>query len=119
MKYIPVFILLFFCFSCTKKVYVSDEELEAKHFSFIKDSITTKEDIVFRFGEPTWIFENGRIYTYRLVIGEKDVSPKVVANNKVDPIISYSPADAMRQFSLILVFNNDRLKKHRLITIVQ
>ena len=82
---------------------------------FLERGDTTREEVIFRLGEPSASFEQERILTYRLgEYGEKGyfvISPRVVA-----------PAEASSwqfvRFSLVIAFDeNGKFQKYRLIRV--
>jgi hypothetical protein len=107
--------------SCTNKAYVADADFEQTYIPFIKDQNITKEEVIMRLGEPIWIFEEGRIYTYRLHLDNKgNVKPIVAEKSTADRSFSeYFAYNYKRQYSLVLVFDEkDVLEKHSLVRVV-
>ncbi len=118
MKIYLIFVcLLMALFSCSEKMFVADAAFEQKHFPFIADQKTTREEIILKLGEPSWSFEKGRILTYRIAIDKRgNVNPVRVTNNKSDPYFSYMSYIATKYYSLVLVFSgNNVLQQHSLL----
>jgi hypothetical protein len=109
------FILSFF--GCSNKLYVADSDFESKYIPFIKDNAIQRDDVILQLGEPSWLFENGRIFTYRLFIDEKGrLKPINVGNEKKDSTLAYAYIYGPKQYSLVLIFNsNNLLQKHSLV----
>ena len=77
-KLIPVLFMIFYLSGCFETVdnhrYFSERLTESymssRWLPALEAGITTREQLVEKLGEPSGIFENGRIYTYRLIINE-------------------------------------------------
>ncbi len=81
----------------------ADTDLEAKWLSFVKDNISTKQDILLKLGLPSAQFENEKILIYRLMLDEKDgLVPVDRSFAPQDPRISQW---YQGQFNLVLVFD--------------
>jgi hypothetical protein len=75
---------------------VSDTAYLQTWYPFLREGKTTKAEIESKLGKPSQQFENGRIWTYRLIGGQ---------------MVYENP-----QYSLVLVFDDkDILNQHRLI----
>lgn len=104
--------------SCSNKLHIVDEAFETKNLPYIKDSITSKDEIILKLGEPAWTFENGRIFTYRISIDKKgNVIPLRNYHNRNDSYYSYNYYSAgSKYYCLVLIFDeNKTLKKHSLL----
>jgi len=116
-KNLFILMVISLLFSCTNKLYVANEDFEKKHLPFIIDSKTSREEIILKLGEPSWVFENGRIFTYRLSIDHRgNIKPVRIDNNKNDPNFSYYSPPAVSYYSLVAVFSDKGiLEKHSLL----
>lgn len=66
--------ILFSVAGCASDLPMSVEEVETKHLAFLRDGDSTREDILLRLGDPTGVFEDGRILTFRIEATETGVT---------------------------------------------
>jgi hypothetical protein len=105
--------------SCSNKLYVADANVESKYIPYIKDNQVNLDEVVLKLGQPSWTFENGRIFTYRLYLSNKGEMWPIAAEKSVaGNVVSINDRYSNRLYSLVLIFNSDRiLIKHSLIRI--
>jgi hypothetical protein len=117
-KLVFIVVIILITASCSNTLQIADTELENKYVPFIKDNVTTRDDIILKLGEPSWTFENGRIFTYRLWLDKSGIRPLVVDKRGSDSTLAYASIATPRQYSLVLIFNaNSTLDKHSLVRI--
>ena len=104
--------------SCTRapKTQLIEEETLSAKMPFIRDGITSRQEILNRLGEPVSSFENGRIQIYWMeeVIGGhlRDIRRRSMP--KTPDGVGWE----MGLHNLVLVYNSDNvLEKHSLVFI--
>ena len=94
---------------------LSVAEVERQSLSFVRDGITTREQILLQLGIPTSEFEGQRILTYR--VGHDRSGLRVLTRERLvqnDGIQLQAYADGV--YSLVLVFDDRHvLTKHSLV----
>ena len=109
--------ILFLTVGCATPQIKSVEKADfSGQLQFIKNGITTREEVLLRLGEPSGRFESDRILTYMLTIdgnGKLRVLPRQLAVSRVDPrVYDLNPMVC----SLVLVFQKENtLEKSELI----
>lgn len=80
---------------------------------FLKDGVTTKEEVLLQLGQASGAFESERILTYR--IGKDDAGYFLLDRlNRTDQRGTW----AMSSHSLVLVFDeNNTLRRHSLVPV--
>lgn len=116
-KLVVISVTLVYLFSCTNKLYIADPEFEKKYLPFLIDNKSNREELILKLGEPSWVFDNGRIFTYRISIDNKgNITPLRVTNDKNNQVIAYSNPVYLKYYSLVLVFSETNiLEKHSLL----
>ena len=109
-------ILLSLLTACaTPKIRPSDvEQVIRSELSFIRDGVTTREDVLLKLGTPSAQFEAQRILTYQLR-EDKDGRVHVFwpRHTEVNPSFTHLGSDI---YSLVLVFgSNGVLERHSLV----
>ena len=87
--------------------------LNSELIGFIRDGITTREEVLLRLGVPSAQFEGEKILTYQLHVDQEGkwqlVAPKI---NEFSNLREWQKGT----YSLVLVFNSDGvLRKHSLV----
>lgn len=86
--------------------------MEAAHFASLQDGSTTREDILLWLGDPSGIFEEGRILTYVLRIDEDDELHVLTRRMGSAEQIRWRPG----LYSLVLVFGpSNVLERHSVV----
>lgn len=81
----------------------------------IIDGTTTREQVLLRFGDPSAQFEGGRILTYRINISPEG-QPQVVARTLIEGANDRLVSSWERPlFSLVLVFEGNRVVRHSVV----
>ncbi len=94
----------------------ADAELEGKWLGFVKDNVSTKQDILLKLGPPSAQFEGEKILIYRLMLDEKE--GLVPVNRSFDPQDPRISEWSRGQFNLVLVFDEKNiLVRHSLLKI--
>lgn len=120
MKYffrLVAIILLLMQAACSNKLLIADENFIRSNMPFIADGTSRREEIILKLGEPNWVFEDGRILTYRVLIDKKgNLTPVSNDNNKSTKDMATTRMLPYRTYSLVLVFDKRSvLEKHSLI----
>ena len=77
-RYILMLFMIYYLSGCIETVdnhiyfseHLTESYMSSRWLPSLEVGITTREQLVKKLGEPSGIFENGRIYTYRLIINE-------------------------------------------------
>jgi len=100
---------------CVHHAPLSIAEVNATHLAFVKDGATTREDLLLRFGDPTGVFEDGRILTFRLEASEAGV---VAVRREYDRDVPGVTQWRLANLSFVAVFDQDNvLRRHSLIPV--
>jgi hypothetical protein len=100
---------------CAYGVPLSIAEVETKHLAFLRDGETTREEILLKFGDPTGIFEDGRILTFRLEASETAVIPVRREYDRDLPGVTHW---RLANLSLVAVFDDKNvLRRHALVPV--
>ncbi len=99
----------------TPKTEVVENQANSERMPFIRDGITSRLEIYNRLGEPAYVYEDGRVITYRM--HDRSLSGlDVVAPSPMPKQIDM--AWKWNLYSLVLVFgNDDTLERHSLVFI--
>ena len=90
-------------------------ELEAKHLAFVRDGVTTREQVMLQLGIPTGTFEGERIMTWRLVYNGDVLFPIAAERVPDDPRYTMWQVPA---YNLVLVFDARNLvQRHSFIEV--
>ena len=91
---------------CANTEQMGDKNL----FDFLVDGQTSKQQVLLTLGQPSGVYENQSIYTYR-IIGD---SSKGFKPSKVHSPCGWHNID----YSLVLIFDDqDTLKRHSLVSV--
>ena len=117
-------ILVIITACATPNAHGVDPQLPSRsNLSFIKEGLTTCEEVLTRLGKPSAQYENQRILTYRLKKDSHDnrfisLTPMVPETTST-PLDHYDVFDVWGDpstYSLVLVFGPDgKLRKHNLV----
>ncbi|MBI3854302.1 MAG: hypothetical protein HY293_01280 [Planctomycetes bacterium] len=101
---------------CTpQQVPLKVAEVEGKHLSFLRDGVTTREEVLLRFGDPTGEYESGRILTFRIEANEKGVIP---VRRELDRNFGGVTQWSIANLSVVTVFDETNiLRRHSLIAV--
>jgi hypothetical protein len=58
------------------ETYVTESFVSRRWLSFVQDGVVSKDEVIRQLGQPTAIFEGGRILGYRLLLVEKELPEK-------------------------------------------
>jgi len=58
------------------ETYVTESFVSHRWLSFVQDGVVSKDEVIRQLGQPTAIFEGGRIFCYRLLLVEKELPEK-------------------------------------------
>jgi hypothetical protein len=110
-----VLAFLGFGLGCAYSVPLSIAEVETKHLAFLRDGTTTREEILLRFGDPSGVFEDGRILTFRLEASETSVIP---VRREYDRDLPGVTQWRLANLSLVAVFDEKNvLRRHSLVAV--
>ena len=110
----PLFILMIITaiVNCSQHIVQVEDQDFSKCFPFIRNDITSKQEILNRLGDPNNSYEGGRIISY-LVFEGKGRKPKGINCEK-----NIWDKTKVAVFNLVLVFGqNNVLKRHSLVRI--
>ncbi len=80
---------------------VEIRSLESRSVAFIKPGSTTREEVLTEFGAPTDVFENERIFTYRMILRDRVGLTSVSGT----PGVAYDVPRFVGGYHLIIVFD--------------
>jgi len=91
---------------------LSPEALKGGYLDFVEDGATTREAVLLELGDPSGIFEDGRILTYVLRIDEADQVHVLTRRLGTAAAVAWRPG----LYSLVLVFRPDGvLARHSVV----
>ncbi len=114
------FLSAIFLISCAPyelhTLHMTDGEFQQKWLPFLEKGKTTKEEVLLKLGGPSGQFEGEKIFTYRLLIDEKE--GLAVVSRELDPRSQAFTLWRRAEYSLVLVFDKDHiLQKYSLIQV--
>ena len=99
-------VFVFIISGCATNKIHGDKNL----LKFLQDGITSKEEVILALGEPSYVYEQESIYTYRLA-GDGENGYRLMIGF---PGHGWDLVD----YSLVLIFDkHDILKKHTLVPV--
>ena len=117
------------CGCSTPVTHTVDNQHDSVQLDYIRDGVTTREEILSRFGNPASVYEEGRIITYWLLKNNNDELEVTTMNVTAisvqswswqDYIDSRAPSGGIKSgyYNLVLVFSeNDTVEKHSIVFI--
>jgi hypothetical protein len=115
---VPCLLTTLIACSVTPKTTVVEDMPFSERMPFIRDGITSRLEISNRLGEPAFVYEDGRIVTYRM--HDRELSGLDVVAPRSMPKTADSGGMMMvwNLYSLVLVFGpDDTLERHSLVFI--
>jgi len=112
------FLILLLLSGCAEtKLQTLDDLALQQQLALLEDGKTTKQDILLKFGIPSYQFEGERILTYRLRFNQKENRFEVISRevDRRDPRF----AEWMQtEYNLVLVFDDKHvLQKHSMLRV--
>jgi hypothetical protein len=100
---------------CMYNLPLKVADVEAEHLSFLRDGGTSREEVLLRLGDPTGVFEDGRILTFRLEASDRGVIP---VRREYDFDFHGVTQWRLANLSLVTVFDSNHvLNRHSLILV--
>ena len=110
-----VLAILWLSLGCAYKLPMTVAEVQEKHLEFLRDGETTREEVLLRLGDPTGIFEDGRILTFRIEASETGV---VAVRREYDRDILGVSQWRLANLSVVAVFDEKGvLRRHALVPV--
>jgi hypothetical protein len=98
--------------NCSQHVVQVEDQDFSKCFPFIRNNITSKQEVLNRLGDPNNSYEGGRIISYFVFEDERIKLKGINCENRI------SDKTSLAVYNLILVFGEkDVLKRHSLIRV--
>lgn len=112
IKSLFIMVIVIATANCSQHVVQVEDQDLSKCFPFIRNDITSKQEILNRLGDPSNSYEGGRIISYLVFDGEGRKPKGIYCEKRI------SDNTAVAVYNLILVFReNNVLKRHSLIRV--
>ncbi|RMF21981.1 MAG: hypothetical protein D6760_08370 [Deltaproteobacteria bacterium] len=112
---LPILAFLTACTTPKVQPLPAADIIRSDLLSFVRDGVTTREEVLLKLGTPSAQFEGGRILTYQIRVGDDGIArvywPR---RSELHPALTHWEPEI---YSLVLVFRNEGvLEKHSLVS---